>query len=409
MPIQVIVLLDSFPALSETFLYNTILNWQKAGMNVSLLARKRGQTVHEIPFQSQVRYLPSESLPTPLKFLIVLWFFLKLCFHPAKLKTAWKCVQYGDRFRGKLQLAFRLFPLIHRQTGLMYFPFGGLAVKYLEYILETESRVVFSLRGSDIHIEPLQSSSYRERLQKALIAADGVHCVCSEIKERAEVLNGSPLPNARVIRTALASEFLTTDFPRKIKTSVDNMLEIVSVGRLDWGKGFEHGIVAAQALMQRGIDFRWRIIGDGEYRLPLQWAIRDMGLQERVFLAGALKHHEVVQALRSADIFFHPSIHEGISNAVLEAMALGLPLVGSDVGGMREAIPSDEYGLLIPARNWMSMADALEKLAGDAQLRAQIGKSASAFVRSRFTTEEQIAGFLSLFRKVLDRETARCA
>ena len=155
--------------------------------------------------------------------------------------------------------------------------------------------------------------------------------------------------------------------------------------------------------MQRGVDFRWRIIGDGDYRLPLQWAIRDMGLQERVSLADVMKHSEVVQALQTADIFFHPSIHEGVSNAVLEAMALGLPVVASEVGGMREAVPSDAYGVLVPPRDWKSMADALERLAKDGSLRAQMGASASAFVRSRFTVQEQTDGFLGLFRTALGR------
>lgn len=395
------VILDTFPVTSETFLYTTILNWQKAGIHVSLLARKRGKTFHETPFQARVRYLPSETATAPVKLGIVALYFLRLFFAPQKLKSALRCLRHGQGLRQKLQLAYRCFPLFHHQTELVYFPFGGLAVKYLEYILETDARVVFSLRGSDIHFFPVVNQQYRERLKQVLLAADGIHCVCSEISERVQELAGGDLPKAEVIYTSLAEEIYKVSAQSLRENSV---AEIISVGRLEWVKGLEHGIVAAQALMQRGVDFRWRIIGDGDYRLPLQWAIRDMGLQDRVFLAGAMKHSEVVQALRSADIFFHPSIHEGVSNAVLEAMALGLPVVASKVGGMREAVPSDAYGVLVPPRDWKSMADALERLAKDGSLRAQMGASASAFVRSRFTAQEQTDGFLGLFRTALGRQ-----
>ena len=398
------VLLDTFPSISETFLYATIANWQKAGMDVRLLARKRGQSPHQIPFQAEITWLPSEGLPAPFKFLVTLFFLARLLFSPRKLKTAFSILRYAQGLRPKLQLAARFFPLCYYQTDLVYFPFGGLAVKYLEFMLETDSQVVFSLRGSDIHIDPLVQP-YRERLQLALMAADGIHCVCDEIRLRAiDIVLGESLPNLSVIYTALSPEFLTQDIPQKKLPSPDKSMQMVSVGRLDWRKGFEHGLVAARALMERGMDFHWRIIGEGEYRLALQWAIRDMGLREKVILTGPMKHQDVLAILQSADVFFHPSIHEGISNAVLEAMALGLPVVASEVGGMREALPAESVGLLVPARDWRAMADALEKLALDPKLRMDMGVSASNFVRSRFTVQEQTRGFLTLFRQVMESE-----
>ena len=372
-------------------------------MQVCLLARKRGQNLHEIPFQNDVIYLPSESLPAPLKFLVVLIFFVRLCCYPKKLRAALKSLRRVHGFRQKLQFSFRCFSLYYYQNDLMYFPFGGLAVKYLEYILETNAHVIISLRGSDINYFSFVDHSYSQRLKEALLAADGIHGVCGDILERAQELTGSTLGKAGVIFTALDEDIYK--YPT-IGFQENSVQEIISVGRLEWMKGLEHGMVAARALIQRGVNFRWRIIGEGEYRLPLEWAIRDMALQDKVFLAGPMKHQDVMQALLSANIFFHPSISEGVSNAVLEAMALGLPVVACDVGGMREAIPSDEVGLLVQVRNWKSMADALEKLARDPGLRARIGASASVFVRSKFTAESQAGGFLALFHRALGEEVA---
>jgi len=399
--VKITVLLDTFPSMSETFIYTTMANWQKAGLDVRLLARKRGQSLHQMPFQSDITWLPSEGWPAPFKLLVTLFFLARLCFSPRKLKIAFNILRHAQGLRSKLQLAVRCFPLCHYQAGLIYFPFGGLAVRYHEYILATDARVVVSLRGSDIHYYPVIDHVYRQKLKEILSRADGIHCVCIEILERARDLAGSELFKGKVIYTALSDGVYNMQLSGKHENP---RVEIISVGRLDWGKGLEHGLVAARALMERGVDFHWRIIGDGEYRLPLQWAVRDMGLQERVVLTGPMKHQDVLAILKSADVFFHPSIHEGISNAVLEAMALGLPVVVSDVGGMREAISTEAVGMLVPPRDWRAMADALENLALNQKLRIDMGVSASNFVRSHFTAQAQTKGFLALFRKAMEQE-----
>jgi colanic acid/amylovoran biosynthesis glycosyltransferase len=399
--VKITVLLDTFPALSETFLYRTIHNWQNAGLDVRLLARKRGSVQYQTSMPAEVIYLPSETLPTLLKLGAVLLYLAKLCFHPEKIKRAWRCLAHGQGLRRRLQLAARCLPLYYYESDLMYFPFGGLAVRYLEYILETEARVVMSLRGTDIHYDPVVDLEYRKRLEQALLPAAGIHSVCNEILECARELTGSDLSQGKTIYSALPESLLQAAVEPRPENTV---LEILSVGRLEWLKGLEHGIVAAHALRQRGVHFRWRIIGDGEYRLPLQWAIRDMGLQEHVFLCGPMNHRDALQIMGTVDVLFHPSIHEGISNAVLEAMALGLAVVATDVGGMREAIPSEATGLLVPVRDWKSMADALERLARNPELRRQMGCAARALVCSRFTSERQTADFLEFFKRILNGE-----
>ncbi len=394
---KVTILFDTFPSLSETFLYNTVYSWQQAGVELNLLSRKRGTTIQDIPFLSEVKYLPSESFAFPIKVLVLFWLILRLLPAPKKLSLAWRCLRKnGQGIREKFQQAYRIIPLILNQTEIMYFPFGGMAVKYSEYIRETNTPVIFSLRGSDINIEPLRSELYRDRMKEALMFARAVHCVCHAIESKARSL--TPSARLNVIHTALGREFLHS--MDRSRETIGDIFEIISVGRLDWKRGLEHGIVAARELSLRGVKFRWQIIGDGNYRLPLQWAIRDIGMEDQVFLTGPLSQRDVALALKRADVFFHPSVTDGISNAVLEAMSLGLPVVACDVGGMREAIPSDDYGFLVPARHWKRMADGLELLSKDRTLREKIGSSARVFVREKFSAESQTGKFLSLFGQV---------
>jgi len=164
--------------------------------------------------------------------------------------------------------------------------------------------------------------------------------------------------------------------------------------------------MAINYLKEKGYNFEWTIIGDGNYKTPIQWAIRDLNLENHVFLLGSKSQSEIKELLLKSNIYFHPSVSEGISNSVIEAMSIGLPVVVSDVGGMKEAIPTDEYGYLVPARDWREMAVALENLMNNPDKRIQIGETASKFVKSKFSSTQQIEGFLKLFSLVTKQDNS---
>lgn len=393
MPMHLLAILDTYPALSETFLYTLLENLSAAGMKVSIRARRRGSALHR-PALRDVNYLPSEELPIFIKFLLLGWYALRLLFtSPRGFEGALRylhCQSGGPRFR--LTIAFRIFPILCEKADLIYLSFGGIAVKYVD-LFSLHSNVIFSLRGSDINIEPLLNKKYAEALKSALEKARKVHCVSREIQEKALCLGGKPAEKFQVIYTAVNSIF----FQDEAKTASMRKIRIVSVGRLDWRKGYEHGMMAVRALLDRGVDCSWTIIGEGSYRVALEWAVRDMGLKGHVTMAGGKTQKETMQIYRESHIYFHPSVSEGISNSVLEGMASGIPVVASAVGGMHEAIESGVEGFLVDPRDWRQMADALEKLARDPMLRMNISNAGREKVHNVFTSEKQVTGFKRLF------------
>ena len=114
----------------------------------------------------------------------------------------------------------------------------------MEFICFDPQRSFFSLRGSDIHIAPLIDPYYSNRLREAIRNAAGVHCVCNEILDCAQEFAGRSLANSRVIYTALAQYFLSARIKQEHENYSDVPLHIISVARLDWRKGFEHGFIA---------------------------------------------------------------------------------------------------------------------------------------------------------------------
>ncbi len=141
------------------------------------------------------------------------------------------------------------------------------------------------------------------------------------------------------------------------------------------------------------------MVGDGPLRPEVEAIIAAAGLGERVWLAGA--RDDIPAFYRGFDIFALPSDTEGISNTILEAMASGLPVVATDVGGNPELVVDGETGRLTPAGDPQAMADALAAYVVDAALRRRHGAAARARIEARFTLEAMVERYLAVYDEAL--------
>jgi sugar transferase (PEP-CTERM/EpsH1 system associated) len=174
-------------------------------------------------------------------------------------------------------------------------------------------------------------------------------------------------------------------------------LLIGSVGRLAAVKNYAL-LLHAIARLPEAPSCRLVLIGEGPERAALKELAAQLGLERRVEFSG--HRDDVPQLLQGLDIFVLPSLSEGMSNTLLEAMAAGLPVVASDVGGNRELIESERSGLLFPSGDVAALAEQLGRLLGDADLRARLGRAAALRARSEFSMEAMLARYASLYRRV---------
>lgn len=170
----------------------------------------------------------------------------------------------------------------------------------------------------------------------------------------------------------------------RIKLERPAVIRILNVGRLVWQKGQLFLIEAAKRLKDRGVDFRLDIIGEGELREELEASILRYGLNQHIILHGALAHEEVFQKMQSADIFAFSSVSEGFGMVLLEAMASGLAIVASDINGVSEIIINGESGVLVPSKDTVALADAIERLCQDDALCQRLALKALDQVVIRF-------------------------
>ncbi len=165
---------------------------------------------------------------------------------------------------------------------------------------------------------------------------------------------------------------------------------ILSVGRLVPKKGHDDLITALALLRARGFAFRCRLVGAGPLQEELQALIARHGLADAVTLEGPMTHARLIALYRQADLFaLAPRIAEdgdrdGIPNVIAEAMAIGVPVVSTDISGIPELVRTGKTGLVVPPRDPQALADALARLLADPAFAATLASQARDLLEREF-------------------------
>ncbi len=181
-------------------------------------------------------------------------------------------------------------------------------------------------------------------------------------------------------------------------------LRVVSCGWLKEYKGFHILLEAVARLVDRGIDVRLDIAGDGPQRAYLERRAAELGIERRVTLHGYLRHEQLRRLYCNADVFALPSVVMGrygrqdvIPNVLAEAMAAGLPVIGSAIGGVAELVEDGTDGLLVPQRDVGALADALEKLYREPDLARRLSVAARKKVERIWDRERNLEELAEIF------------
>ena len=173
---------------------------------------------------------------------------------------------------------------------------------------------------------------------------------------------------------------------------------IGTVGRLTAVKGQEVLIRAAGELIRRGERFFLVLLGDGELRGDLEQLAVSLGIAGQVRFLGW--RPDVARVLAACDLFCFPSHNEGMGKALVEAMAMGKPIVASNIGGIRNIVRPGENGLLVPVRDVAAWAEAITRLCHDPETCRRMGEAGTR-IAPRYSSEEMIKMVDRLYGKLL--------
>ncbi len=224
--------------------------------------------------------------------------------------------------------------------------------------------VTITLRGTEVRHS--QDASLRPYLIKALISADRIFSVSDSLR-RLALEQGTAPAKAKVVANGVhADKFFPADrheMRQKFNLS-DNAQVLITVGGLVERKGFHRVIEVLPALRERHPDLHYLIVGgasaEGDWSEQLKQQVADLGLQDCVHFLGTMPPEKLRQPLSAADVFVLSSRNEGWANVLLEAMACGLPVVATDVGGNAEVVPAENLGTIVPFDDQAALQQALD-------------------------------------------------
>jgi glycosyltransferase involved in cell wall biosynthesis len=174
---------------------------------------------------------------------------------------------------------------------------------------------------------------------------------------------------------------------------------LANVGALVAHKGQKFLVEAMAHVLREVPDAHLVIFGEGDLRAALTRQIKDLHLEKRVLLPGF--REDVLQLVKSADLFVMSSVTEGLGSTVLDAMAMGLAVVGTQAGGIPEAVVHGETGLLVAPGDARSLAGAIVRLLKDRDLRQRMGQAGLARVAAHFGVAKLLDGTLRAYQRAL--------
>ena len=169
-------------------------------------------------------------------------------------------------------------------------------------------------------------------------------------------------------------------------------------------KGHRYLIKAAATVVRQIPDARFVIVGEGELESTLRKQIKTLNLERHVLLAGF--RPDALSLQKGFDVFAMSSVTEGMGSVLLDAMAIGQPIVATRAGGIPEVIDHDQTGLLVPPRDANALAAAIVRLLGDQDRRAQLGAAARVRVRAAFSVERVVQRTLDAYAQLADTRRA---
>lgn len=318
------------------------------------------------------------------------WRFLER-FREKRTERPWQISQGEVR---------QILAVIERERcALLHVFFGNVAVHLLPLLKACPVPVVVSFHGSDV-AGSMASPAYTEAVREVFARASAVPCRSEQLAGAVEKL-GCPQEKLRIMRTVLP------EIPyRPRRAPRDGAWKIVQAARLVAKKGLPTALRAFAKFAERHELATFTIAGDGPMEAQLRALAAELGVAERVAFAGFLSQEALQRVLAESHIFLHPSETadgdvEGVPNAMLEAMASGLPVVATRHGGIPEVVADGHNGLLCAEQDVAGVAAALHRLADDEALYTRLGEEAARSVRAQFSAERQIAAIERIYSEAI--------
>ena len=414
MGLSVAFIIGKFPVLSQTFVFNQAAGLIDRGHDVRILSLsdpppptpKMHSIVERYRLVERTTYLPRPPhsivaraaglLPKLLSEGAAGWSLLARSLDVRRYGK--NAISLRRFFEAAPLLRIRTPDVVHCQFGTL-----GIAAVRLRQLGVLDAPIVTAFRGFDAsrHVQQHGAGVYRDLFAQG----DAFLPNCDFFRRRLVELGCDPT-RIEVLRSGIDCRRFV---PRTNSRSAASEVRITSVGRLVEKKGFRFAIAAIDELRRRHANIRLQIVGDGPLRPELERAIADRKLASHVQLLGELSQEELVGVLMDTDLLLAPSVRaidgdeDAPVNTLKEAMAMGIPVIGSRHGGIGELVDEGVSGQLVPPGDAAAIAAATERLLAQRHRWSEMGRAGRTRVLAEYDIERQTDRLIAIYHDVIER------
>jgi len=406
---RIAFIVGEFPALSETFVLNQITGLIDRGHEVDIFASKRwkGDKVHPeverygLQFRTYYWQAPMNKIWRVIKGVVL----ILLNFHKAPLVVL-RSLNFLKH--GKIALSLKLFysviPFLDKESydiiHCHFGPNGILGIRLKE--LGIQGKYITSFHGYDAnsYVQKHGKEIYRDLFGKVDLCTVNTDFIGKRVK----TIGCDP---SKIVKLPVGID--VTKFPFK-ERRIDprNKINIITIARLVEVKGIEYSIRAVGRVINEHPNVYYQIVGDGPLRDQLESLIDRLGLQKNIRLLGWMNGSEVLRLYNESHIFILSSVtdsegnQEGQGLALVEAQAMGLPVVSTFVGGIPEVVLDGKSGFLVPERDVEALTKTLDHLVRHPELWPEMGRAGREFVERHYNIAELNDRLVELYEELFN-------
>jgi colanic acid/amylovoran biosynthesis glycosyltransferase len=383
---RIAFLVNRFPTVSETFLLDEILDLKRRGLEIEIFSLKRKQESSIAGEAKILKGVVHHAAVNTRAFWSAQFYWLSR--YPSVYIRCWRKALSNNFTLPSLLRVLWIVPVaayfatfLKEKTIDHVHAHRSTDPALASYVIRLLTGVSYSVtcHAKDIHYD-------RKLLNQNLTMADFVVTVSEVISKTLGHLFGIEISKKiHVIRCGIDPERFCEP-SKRIRRHPKVPFTILSVASLSAWEGHRYLIDACVSLKEHGVPFRCLVAGDGPERRKLESQIAKLGLKKEVRLFGLQDRKTVHNLMKEADVFASPCVEtsEGIAVALIDAMAVGIPVVATSICGVEELVKHGETGLLVPPRDAASMAAAIYLIFSESDAAREMALAAKSKVLNEF-------------------------
>ncbi|BAZ38302.1 putative glycosyltransferase [Calothrix sp. NIES-4101] len=411
---KIAFIVEKFPALTETFILNQAIGLIESGHDVDIYASYRDDTgklhpdVMKYDLFAHTYYLHQVPESYFWRALKAMWLIVKnINKAPSAVLRSLNFFKYG-----KSAISLRLFYSIlafldYQSYDIIHCQFGMYGIEGMRFreLGAIKGKLITTFRGYDIswYVQEYGDDIYKELFNKGDLFLTN----CNFFRDRAIKIG---CENSKIIVHGSGIDCGKFQFRKRYFDSIDKLnnqtIQIVTTGRLVEKKGIEYSLLAVIKVLKIYQNVEYKIIGKGYLEEHLKKIIQEFAVGDKIQLLGWKNQQEIIEILDNAHIFIAPSVtakdgnQDAPVNTLKEAMSMGLPVIGTQHGGIPELVEDGISGFLVPERDVDAIADKIIYLIENPEICLSMGKAGRSYVEKHYNMNKLNHELVNIYHKL---------